>query len=231
MIEDLAHSNQKYSRKHQDLILATEAGQFREVKRNQNAEGSSAGVPKSIHMADFVDGLPDENNMPISHNPGLEKQRTTRIPTVGDLVEEMLTHYCSLVNNLLEEIDSAEYKIRTDLRSRIRDDVVKTHKRERQHLRTVHGDEKLKQAIMGNALSCVESDIAVLESRTTRIASPIRETLVSNRRPIESQDQRYHPKVSNNNSTSASRKEHSRIPQITSKSSISSVGSFIKTSF
>ena len=178
----------EYSRKYKDVALAIEASQSKEVESSQSAKGPSARVSRSINAANsVVNDLPEKTDIPKSRDLFLEKQQKAQGLKVGEVMEEMLSHYCDLVNNLLEEVDSAKYRIRKDLRSRIRDDVVHTHKREREYLRTKYGDEKLKQAFSGSALNLVESDIVALESRTTKTTTPVAEIIEPNKRPYESQ--------------------------------------------
>ena len=178
----------EYSRKYKDVALAIDASQSKEIETSQSAEGSSARVSRSINTANLaVKDLPEETDISKSRDVVLEKQQKAQGLKIGEVMEEMLSHYCDLINNLLEEVDSAKYRIRKDLRSRIRDDVVHTHKREREYLRTTHGDEKLEQAITGYALHLVESDIIALETQTTKIAPRVSETLGPIGRPSESQ--------------------------------------------
>lgn len=56
----------------------------------------------------------------------------------------MLRHYRNLINSLLEEVDSVEYKIEDDLRLRIRHDVFNTQ-REKKTIAHHEGDKKLKK--------------------------------------------------------------------------------------
>lgn len=142
---------------------------------------------------------------------------------------DSLSHYCSLVNSLLEEVRSAKYNIRTDRRLRIRDDVINTHRRERKNLRILYGDKRLKQAITGNALNGLESDIAVLESQATNTATPGLENLDSNERHRDSRDQGRHSDI-RIHSAGASGEANPRKSPNSSTVSNTSKDSFLKAS-
>ena len=216
----------EYSRKYEDVALAIEASQSKKVERSQSAERPSAGISRSINITNSViDDLPDKIDMSNSRDLGLDKQKKSQGLKVGEVMEEMLSHYCDLVNHLLEEVDSAKYRIRKDIRSRIRDDVVHTHKREREYLRTLHGDKKLKRAIMGKALNCVESDITVLESQSSETATTAFGTPESNRRRGDSQDQGLRLET-NASLTDATHEARARRTIL-----MASIGSSVKKSF
>ena len=54
-----------------------------------------------------------------------------------------LEGYCTLIENLVTQVEAKEYNIGHEMRCRIRDDVVHTHKRETQLLKSVHGHTEL----------------------------------------------------------------------------------------
>ena len=56
-----------------------------------------------------------------------------------------LEHYCTLMENLITEIEAKKYNIGDDLRCRIRDDVIHTYKREARLLGVIRGDTELDE--------------------------------------------------------------------------------------
>ena len=187
MIEDLARSNKEISRKYNNLIKDIEKHQGPQVLHTKVSGISDLTKP-------VVDYIPETATprFPGSHQERNQQTRDTDDVHVSQqqmssAIDE-LTHYYNLIKNLLKEVDSAEYMIDKHLRLRIKDDVVKTHRRERRHLRVLHGDEKLKQAMLGDLLDLVELDSAALESRDTDTPTPVPETLGFNAKPLVNHD-------------------------------------------
>ena len=60
-----------------------------------------------------------------------------------------LEHYCTLMEKLVKEIEAKKYNIGDDVRCRIRDDVIHTHKREARLLGVIQGhtefDEEMRK--------------------------------------------------------------------------------------
>lgn len=191
MIEDLARSNKEISRKYNNLIKDIEKHQGPQVLHTKVSGFSDLTKP-------VVDYIP-ETATPRSLGSHQERNQKTRdtddvhLPQqqMSSAIDE-LTHYCNLIKNLLKEVDSAEYMIDKHLRLRIKDDVVNTHRRERRHLRVLHGDEKLKQAMLGDLLDLVELDSAALESRDTDTPTPVPETLGFGAKPLVNHDRGSH---------------------------------------
>lgn len=160
MIEDLARSNKEISRKHNNLI--------KDIKRHQ---GPPVDLTKPV-----VDYIPETVQRSLGSQERYQETRDTDgvhfLQQQKSSAIDELTHYCNLIKNLLKEVDSAEHMIDKNLRFRIKDDVVNTHRRERRHLRVLHGDGKLKQAMLGDLLDLVELDSAALESRDTDTPAP-----------------------------------------------------------
>jgi len=187
LIEDLARSNKEISRKYNNLIKDIEKHQGPQVLHTKVSGISDLTKP-------VVDYIPETATprFPGSHQERNQQTRDTDDVHVSQqqmssAIDE-LTHYYNLIKNLLKEVDSAEYMIDKHLRLRIKDDVVKTHRRERRHLRVLHGDEKLKQAMLGDLLDLVELDSAALESRDTDTPTPVPETLGFNAKPLVNHD-------------------------------------------
>lgn len=76
-------------------------------------------------------------------------------PDVGQQSDE-LAHYCLLINHLLQRIDAVQYKIKSDLRRRIRSDVVHMHQREAEQLADVNGHRQFT-TVMGSAIEWAET--------------------------------------------------------------------------
>ena len=174
----------EHSRKYNDLTLAIEASHSKEGKVPQSTKSSPVEMSPSINSSKLIfDDTSNKTDKSIYLGRGWEKHERVRGLNIVDPSQQQmdwavdkLRHYCNLVNNLLEEINSAEYKIEPDLRLRIKNDVVNAHRRERRHLRTLHGEEKLKQAITGDALNLVELDSTALESQNTYNSAAVLET-------------------------------------------------------
>ncbi len=171
----------------------------------QSSRASSAGVSKSIDVAEWgIHGsLSDSITTPRSPGLSLGRQQKTGAVDEVDLPQQQmnaavdnLMHYCNLVNNLLEEVDSAKYKIEKDLRLSIRNDIVNTHRRERRQLCIIHGDRRLKQAITGNALSLVENGSATVDRQDTNTPTPVQEARPSQDKPGNSHNDGRRRKVS-----------------------------------
>lgn len=149
LIEDLAHSNQEYTRKFKELTKAVEAGQgppetVKPVRAMENMPTNMV-LPPSESFDIAGDTSPDITSRLIT----LSKQHLP--PHVGEQSDE-LAHYCLLINHLLQRIDAVQYKIKGDLRRRIRNDVVHMHQREADQLKEVHGHRRFT-TIMGSAIS------------------------------------------------------------------------------
>jgi len=191
LIEDLARSNKEISRKYNNLIEDIEKHQGPQVLHTKVSGFSDLTKP-------VVDYIPETATPRF---PGSRQERNPKTRDTDDVQSpqqqmrsaiDELTHYCNLIKNLLKEVDSAEYMIDKHLRLRIKDDVVNTHRRERRHLRVLHGDEKLKQAMLGDLLDLVELDSATLESRDTDTPTPVPGTFGFNAKPLVNHDRGSH---------------------------------------
>ncbi|KAK0510874.1 hypothetical protein JMJ35_006426 [Cladonia borealis] len=60
-------------------------------------------------------------------------------------------HYCDLIDNLLACVDFEDYSVDSEVRTRIRNDVVEVHKRETRYLAGIYGAEDLKDAMRGKS--------------------------------------------------------------------------------
>lgn len=162
LIEDLARSNQEYTRKFKELTKAVEAG--RDHVEAAKTIPTMENIPSSAFLqANMV--LPPSESFHIAGDivGDTSPDITTRLtaltnqhlpPDAGERSDE-LAHYCLLINHLLQRINAVQYKIKGDLRRRIRSDVVHMHQREADQLRNVHGHRDFT-IIMGSAISWAE---------------------------------------------------------------------------
>jgi len=105
-------------------------------------------LPRTESFAVADDTSPDITSRLIS----LNKQYLP--PDAGEQSDQ-LAHYCLLINHLLQRIDAVQYKIKSDVRRRIRNDVVHMHQREADQLKDVHGHGHFT-TIMDSAISWAE---------------------------------------------------------------------------
>ena len=74
-----------------------------------------------------------------------------RVLRANDMKTRTIEHYCDLIDNLLGCVDFEDYSIDSEVRTRIREDVVEVHKRETRYLEGIYGAEDLKDAMSGKA--------------------------------------------------------------------------------
>lgn len=63
----------------------------------------------------------------------------------------IIEHYCDLIDNLLACVDFDDYTVDSEVRTRIRNDVVEVHKRETKYLEGIYGADDLKDAMRGKS--------------------------------------------------------------------------------
>ena len=87
-----------------------------------------------------------------------EKSRTENVleaPEV-DPATATVENYCLLIQRLIIEVEAEGYSIGHDMRCRIRDDVIHTHKRETRLLRAIYGHTELKNKMRGGSWRLAE---------------------------------------------------------------------------
>ena len=158
LIEDLARSNQEYTRKFKELTKAVEAGPD-SVEAVKTIPTMKIEPSSSFFQSNMV--LPPTESFQIARetSPDIFSRLNTLAkqhlpPDAGEGSDE-LAHYCLLINHLLQRVDAVQYKIKSDLRRRIRNDVVHMHQREADQLRDVHGHRRFT-TIMGSAILWAE---------------------------------------------------------------------------
>ena len=165
MIEHLLRTTAKQSREYESLKA--------EMDRNENldaARESNSGripAPPSLHTA----------RMPTELRNKSKTTKLLEVPEV-DAAATTLEHYCTLIQNLMTEVEAKEYNIGHDMRGRIRDDVIHAHKRETRLLSAVHGFTELKEKMREKFWRLVEmaedkaEDGEQLETEHQREGSP-----------------------------------------------------------
>lgn len=132
MIEHLLRTTAEQSRKYESLKAA--------VDRNENVDiaGNATGgcIPAT--------GVLEAANMSIEM-PNKSRTKRPLGAEETDPTSTRLDSYCTLMEHLMTEIEAEEYEIGHDMRCRIKDDVIHTHKRETMLLRAVHGHTELKE--------------------------------------------------------------------------------------
>jgi len=159
LIEDLARSNQEYTRKFKELTKAVEAGQnhLEAVKPISTTEN----MPSSGFLqANMVLPAFESFHTAGEASPDITSRLTTltkqHLPPDAEPQSDELSHYCLLINHLLQRIDAVQYKIKSDLRRRIRSDVVHMHQREADQLADAHGHRQFT-TVMGSATKWAET--------------------------------------------------------------------------
>ena len=74
-----------------------------------------------------------------------------RVLRANDMKPGTIEHYCDLIDSLLACIDFEGYSVDSEVRTRIRNDVVEVHKRETRYLEGICGTEDLKDAMRGKS--------------------------------------------------------------------------------
>lgn len=129
MIEHLLRTTHEQSRKY-EALKAT-------MDRNENLEMVGNSTNGYIPVTPGVNAA-----MMRSEVPNNSKTEKLLEAPEADPATTTLDHYCTLIQQLMTEVEAKEYNIGRDMRCRIRDDVINTHKRE-MRLRAVHGHEEL----------------------------------------------------------------------------------------
>ena len=136
IIEDLARLKDEFATRLDPIASAIQASATDAIPR----ERALPGIYNSTQMAVDVSG-------PLGQSPGL------------DLGFEKISHYSHLINTLLEEVDIVQNRMDADLRTRIWNDIVHTHRRETTAMKRIYGYERLQKAMRGKAWDLVRVDL------------------------------------------------------------------------
>lgn len=133
LIEDLARSKDEYTRKFETLT-------------------------QSITTTFSVEGNPETHSLIHPTSPESSPELLPTSPGSSRLMYE-LKFYSGLINKLLRNVEAAERHMEPLLGSRIRDDIIVTHRREALRLDSLHGPERLRATITGKAWDLLGSTI------------------------------------------------------------------------
>lgn len=84
-------------------------------------------------------------------------------PGSSRLINE-LRIYSRLINKLLRNVEAAERHMEPLLGARMRDDIIVTHRREALRLNSMHGRNRLRATMTGNAWDLLESAVTAESS-------------------------------------------------------------------
>ena len=115
-------------------------------ERNLEIVREVRAVAKSGPPASPLGSSPVPTDSPSSGTIG-----PMRVPRANDMKTRTIGHYCDLIDNLLACVDSEDYSVDSEVRTRIRNDVVEVHKRETRYLEGIHRAENLKDAMRGKS--------------------------------------------------------------------------------
>ena len=179
-------------------------------------------------------------NMPVAIDLGAatltkvpEGSKATGLPNNGEAspANIMLEHYCTLMENLMTEIQAKKYRIGDDLRCRIRDDVIHTYKREARLLGVIQGDTELDEEMRKRSRRLEE----IAEDRVRGQQSQMKPLLepssgpefasLGDNSPKTLQPKSYHP--SQEVSTPKQASDHSTLPAKICKATLDQVGTSI----
>ena len=137
-----------------------------DIEQTQNHESLKATIEEKMEIAREVmalalKGTPD---WPLRSPPAPTESLACgtigamRILPANDRKTRTIEHYCDLIDNLLGCVNFEDYRIDSEVRTRIRNDVVKVHKRETRHLEGIYGAEDLKDAMTGRSWRLADMD-------------------------------------------------------------------------
>ena len=142
-----------------------------------------------------------------------------------------LGDYCTLMENLMTEIGAKKYNIGDDVRCRIRDDVIHTHRREIRLLGGIHGDTELDEKMRKRSSRLEE----IAEERVGGQQSRMEQTLerssgsetapIGDNRPKLLQPNSDHP--SQEDVTQRQASVHNTSPAKVSKATLDQIGASI----
>ena len=146
IIEDLARLKDEFTNRLEPIASAIEA----------SATGASVIGAPAIEML-AIEASPMERAMPETYS----STQMADVPNPSgqgpelDLSFDQIPHYSHLINTLLEEVDIVQNRIDTELRTRIWNDIVHTHRRETTAMKNIYGYERLQKAMSGKAWDLV----------------------------------------------------------------------------
>lgn len=143
MIEHLLCTTAEQSRKYESLKAAMDRNENLDAARDSNS--GCIPAPPSLDTATRPTELRNKS----------KTKKLLEAPEV-DPAATTLENYCTLIQNLMTEVEAKEYNIGHAMRGRIRDDVIHAHKRETRLLSAVHGHTELKEKMREKSWRLVE---------------------------------------------------------------------------
>ena len=144
LIEHLIQTNNDQLRHNSDLTTTVEKNSSQLLEHVEDLVRRSAVASELLVL--FSDGLRGRNQQ---HWTSSE----TSLP-----VNRNIMSYCNLISKLLAEVDLARDGADENIVSRVRQDVVQTHKRESRSLQKVYGYSKLKNSMRSDVLRLANLD-------------------------------------------------------------------------
>ena len=146
IIEHLLRFDVEQAQNHEELKMMIKEGNL-EVRREFTALAKSAPPASPLSISSSPTGSLTCGTI-----------RPMRVPRTNDTKTRTIEHYCDLIDNLLGWIDFEAYDIDSEVRTRIRNDVVEVHKRETRYLKGICGAESLKDAMRGKYWKLADMD-------------------------------------------------------------------------
>ena len=141
MIEHLLSTNADQTRKYEALKAAMDRNNVASDAHNDYAPAKPLDLDATIIPTEVPDTSKTKD---LSETPEVNSASAT------------LDGYCTLIQGLLTEVEAKVYSSIDDMRCRIREDVIHTHKRETRLLRAVHGHVELKEKMREKSWSLAD---------------------------------------------------------------------------
>lgn len=154
-IEHLLRTTAEQTRKYETLKAAMDRNENLDVGRN-STNGYIPATP-SLGEAMLTEVLKRSRIKKLLEAPEV------------DLATTRLENYCTLMENLMTEVEAKEYNIGHDMRCRIRGDVIHTHMRETRLLGAVHGHTELKEKMREKSWRLVDMAEEKVETRQSGV--------------------------------------------------------------
>ena len=146
VIEQLLRLDSQQTQKHENLKIMIE-------ERNLEIIREVRAIAKNNPSASPFRRFPAPTDSSSSDTIG-----PMRILRANDMKTRTMEHYCDLIDNLLACVDFEDYSISSEVRTRIRNDIVEVHKRETRYLEGIYGTEDLKDAMTGKYWKLADMD-------------------------------------------------------------------------
>ncbi len=167
MIEHLLRMTTEQTDKHQSLKAS--------MDRNESLDVTRTSTNGYVHARP----APNAAMIPTEAPHESKNEKSLEAPEVNAATAPV-ENYCNLIQRIIDEVEVDGYSIGHDMRSRIRDDVIHTHKREPRLLRAVYGYPELKEKMRGKSWGLAEiaeeeeeAEQSQIENRVQSSAEPV----------------------------------------------------------